>query len=95
MLACPEKTVGAGGYFASDAQYEQMQKTRRTRRLKAYLKDLTSDQRQHALEVTPPALLAASRVYVLLCALVMAVHAHLQDCQLDLRDVGIDPRDFR
>ena len=55
-MACPENKAvgGAGGFYASEAQYEQMQKTRRTRRLNAYLKDLTSDERQHALEVSHP-----------------------------------------
>lgn len=92
---CPDNTAG-GGHFASEAQYAQMQKARRTKMLRNYLRDLSPDQRQHALEVSGPHASIAPRCGAaeLRCDLTRGVCA-AQDCRVELRDVGLDPRDFR
>lgn len=94
---CPDNTAG-GGHFASEAQYAQMQKARRTKMLRNYLRDLSPDQRQHALEVSGPDCLLSiaprCRAAELQSDLTLGVCA-AQDCQVELRDVGLDPRDFR
>ena len=48
---CPDNTVGQG-HYASEAQYTQMMSARVAKVLRAYLRGLSAEQRQHALEVT-------------------------------------------